>query len=262
MPILLAVSRSENIYSSRCWIVKESQGIVFPGDREKKGLMAMDVKQALLKRKSTRAFLDKPVSRETVNRILDAARHAPSGANTQPWEVAVVTGGRKQQLQKQFEDAFRNGIKPAMDYHYYPLDWQEPYQSRRRACGMQLYEALGILRDDKQRRLDQWAANYRAFDSPVMLIFLMRSEMEAGSFMDYGMFLQSVMLMAVEEGLATCPQAALGEYPDIVKQTLGYAKTYKVLCGMALGYEDAGAAVNSYRTPREEVSVFTRYYDE
>jgi len=222
----------------------------------------MDVKQALLKRKSTRAFLDKPVSMDAVNKILDAARHAPSGANTQPWQVAVVTGRRKQQLQKQFEDAFRNGIKPAMNYKYYPREWQEPYQSRRRACGMQLYEALGIARDDKQRRLDQWAANYRAFDAPVMLIFLIRPEMETGSFMDYGMFLQSLMLTAVEEGLATCPQAALGEYPDIVKQTLDYPEDYSVLCGMALGYEDAGAAVNSYRTPREEVSGFTRYYDE
>ena len=222
----------------------------------------MDVKQALLERKSTRAFLDKPVSMEAVNNILDAARHAPSGANTQPWQVAVVTGGRKQQLQKQFEDAFRSGIKPAMNYQYYPREWQEPYQSRRRACGLQLYEALGIARDDKQRRLDQWAANYRAFDAPVMLIFLMRPEMETGSFMDYGMFLQSLMLTAVEEGLATCPQAALGEYPDIVKQALDYPEDYSVLCGMALGYEDTGAAVNSYRTPREEVSGFTRYYDE
>jgi nitroreductase len=222
----------------------------------------MDVKQALVKRKSTRAFLDKPVSMETVNKLLDAARHAPSGANTQPWQVAVVTGSRKRQLQKQLEDAFRGGVKPDMNYQYYPRQWREPYQSRRRACGMQLYQALGIARDDKQRRLDQWAANYRAFDAPVVLLFFMDADMETGSFLDYGMFLQSLMLTAVEEGLATCPQAALGEYPDIVKQTLDYPGDCIVLCGMALGYEDVDAVVNSYRTPREAVSGFTRYYDD
>lgn len=221
----------------------------------------MEVRQALIKRKATRAFLDKPVNVETINRILDVARHAPSGANTQPWQVAVVTGEKKKELQQKIEQAHRGGEKPAMDYHYYPVEWQEPYKERRRACGFQLYGALEIEREDKQRRIDQWAANYRAFDAPVMLLFFIDPVMQKGSYVDYGMFLQSVMLAAVEEGLATCPQAALGEYPTIVKQELGYPDDSILICGMAMGYEDISAKVNSYRTPREDVKAFTRYFD-
>ena len=221
----------------------------------------MMVKDTLQQRKSTRGFLDKSVSMDKVHAILDAARHAPSGANTQPWQVAVVSGDKKKALQKNIEAAFRDGVKPKMDYQYYPEQWKEPYKARRVACGLQLYETMGIAKEDKQKRLDQWAANYRAFDAPVMLFFFMDGVMETGSFLDYGMFIQSVMLSAVEEGLATCPQAALGEYPQLVKQELGYPDDSILICGMALGYEDVSAKINSYRTPREEVSKFTRFFD-
>lgn len=220
----------------------------------------MDVIDALKKRKSTRAFLDKAVSEEKIFKILDAARHAPSGTNTQPWQVAVVSGEQKRRLQQLMENAFRNQGKGEMDYQYYPLDWQEPYKGRRKACGLQLYSTLRITRADKDKQIEQWAANYRAFDAPVMLFFFLDKVMEKGSFVDYGMFLQSIMLAAVEEGLATCPQAALGEYPKIVKQALGYPEDCVLICGMALGYEDTEALVNSYRTPREEVSTFTKFF--
>ena len=221
----------------------------------------MNVSEALNTRKSTRAFLPKPVDKAIIDRILSAARHAPSGTNTQPWQVAVVTGDTKQQLCQELETAFRNQVDRKMDYHYYPEEWVDPYKSRRKACGLQMYSTLKITREDKQRQLDQWAANYRAFDAPVMLLFFMDGIMQTGSFLDYGLFLQSVMLMAVEEGLATCPQAALGEYPAIVKAKLGYPDDSILMCGMALGYEDKKALVNSYRTPREEVETFTRYFD-
>jgi nitroreductase len=198
---------------------------------------------------------------EVIREILDAARHAPSGANTQPWQVAVVKGDAKRRLEQRIGDAFRSGTEPRMDYLYYPTEWSEPYKSRRVACGLQLYDALRIARDDRERRLEQWAANYRAFDAPIALFFFMDAGLQTGSFMDYGMFLQSVMLVAVEKGLATCPQAALGEYPGIVKQELGYPENSILICGMALGYEDPDAPINSYRVPREEVSTFTRYFD-
>ncbi|MEE4165291.1 MAG: nitroreductase [Desulfocapsaceae bacterium] len=221
----------------------------------------MNVHDALAARKSVRAFLDRPVSSDTVTAILDSARKAPSGVNTQPWQVAVVTGTKKQELQDMIEAAFRSGEKPQMDYQYYPQKWAEPYKTRRFQCGLQLYETLGIKREEKERRLEQWVANYRAFDAPVMLYFFMDPGMETGSFMDYGMFLQSVMLAAVEEGLGTCPQAALGEYPAIVKNSLGYPGDSVLICGMALGYEDCEATVNSYRTPREPVESFTRFFE-
>ncbi len=220
----------------------------------------MDVREALKQRKSTRAFLDKDVSKEKVVAVLEAARHSPSGVNTQPWQVAVVTGSTKKRLQERIETAFRGGKKPQMDFQYYPLKWTEPYKSRRFACGIQLYETLGIERQEKDRRLEQWVANYRAFDAPVMLLFFMDPGLETGSYMDYGMFMQSIMLAAMAEGLATCPQAALGEFPEIVKSELGYAADSILLGGMALGYEDTEALVNSYRTPRLSVEAFTRFF--
>jgi nitroreductase len=221
----------------------------------------MKVSEALKARKSVRAFLDQPVEKEKLEAILSAARHAPSGVNTQPWQVAVVTGESKQQLQAKMEKAFRDGEKASADYPYYPNEWIEPYKGRRKTCGLQMYSALDIGREDKQRRIDQWAANYRAFDAPVMLLFFMHGGMQTGSFMDYGMFLQSVMLASVEQGLSTCPQAALAEYPEIVKETLDYPEDSTLLCGMSLGYEDKSAAINSYRTEREGIESFTRFFD-
>jgi len=222
--------------------------------------MAMNVADALQQRKSVRAFLDKEVEESKINALLDAARHAPSGANTQPWKLAIVTGKTKQKLQTQIEGAFRKGDKGKADYIYYPEKWIEPYKARRIACGIQLYSTLNIAREDKKQQLDQWAANYRAFDAPVMLLFFMNSHMQTGSFIDYGMFLQSIMLVAVEQGLASCPQASLADYAEIIKTALEYPSDDILLCGMSLGYEDKGALVNSYRTPREDVDSFTRYF--
>ncbi len=220
----------------------------------------MKVSDALQQRKSTRAFLDKKPDEALIRKILTSAAHAPSGVNSQPWQVAVLTGAKKESLQSKMETAFRSGQVGKMDYSYYPNEWKSPYKERRKECGLLMYSTLGITREDKERQLKQWAANYRAFDAPVMLLFFMENVMEAGSFMDFGMFLQSIMLRAMEEGLATCPQAALGEYPDIVRKELGYPDNAIVMCGMAIGYEDESAVVNSYRTSRENIDVFTKFY--
>lgn len=221
----------------------------------------MNVIDALQKRKSTRAFLTKPVEREKIIAILDAARHAPSGTNAQPWQVAVVAGDKKTELTRAMEKAFHTQGPGTMDYHYYPLEWHEPFKKRRVICGSQLYSALKIERHDKERRFAQWAANYRAFDAPVVMFFFLDPAMQKGSYLDCGMFIQSVMLAAEHLGLATCAQAALGQYPDLVKDYLGYSRESILLCGMALGYEDPEAPVNNYRTEREEVAVFTRFFE-
>ena len=221
----------------------------------------MKVEDALKRRKSVRAFLDKAVEPEKVTVILDAARHAPSGVNTQPWQVAVVSGKAKTTLQEKIETTFRGGDKGKAEYSYYPTEWKEPFTSRRKECGLLMYKTLGIERSDRERQMDQWAANYRAFDAPVMMLFFIDSAMQAGSYLDYGMFLQSVMLAAVEQGLATCPQASIADYPEIIKAELGYGDDTTLLCGIALGYEDKDALVNSYRTSRETVESFTRYFD-
>ena len=221
----------------------------------------MNVSDALLGRKSTRAFTDKAVSLETLRKVLGVARHAPSGVNTQPWQVAVVSGDKKERLCAHMEERFRNNVKGAMDYSYYPEEWIDPYRGRRKSCGLQMYSTLSIGRDEKQKQLDQWAANYRAFDAPVVLFFFLDPIMSTGSYLDYGMFLQSIMLSAVEEGLATCPQAALGEYPELVKRELGYPLDSVLIGGMALGYEDKDELINSYRTDRLAVDEFTRFFD-
>ncbi len=221
----------------------------------------MQVSDALRERKATRAFLDKAVEHEKIIRILDVARHAPSGTNTQPWKVAVVSGETKQKLCSAMESAFRNGNPGTMDFRYYPKTFKGVYRDRRRACGLQMYSTLNISRDDKAKQADQWAANYRAFDAPTMLLFFIDNILETGSFFDYGMFAQSVMLAAVEEGLATCPQAALAEYPNIAKEMLGYPEDTTLVVGLALGYEDKSALVNSYRTPREPIKAFTQFFE-
>ena len=157
--------------------------------------------------------------------------------------------------------ASSQGVESTKDYQYYPLQWTEPYLSRRVSCGQQLYDALNIERADRERRRAQWAANYRSFDAPVMLLFFLENHLAAGSYIDFGMFMQTLMLAAQSMGLATCPQAALGEYPHIVRAELGLSENLIVLCGMALGYEDTAHPVNSYRTPRVPVPEFTRWFD-
>lgn len=221
----------------------------------------MNVSQALLQRKSVRAFLDKPVSKEIITKILHHARQAPSGTNTQPWIVAVVSGKTKKQLDKKLLGLFTSGVEKNVDYNYYPTHMSAEFKRRRLECGMAMYQTLGISRDNSKARIEQWSLNYSAFGAPVELYFFAEKIIEEGSFMDCGMFIQSVMLMATSLGLATCPQAALAEYPHAVKETLGYSDDLILLCGMALGYEDTHALVNSYQTSREEVETFTKFFD-
>jgi nitroreductase len=220
----------------------------------------MNTIDALRQRKSVRAFLDKDIEPEKIKAILTAASCTPSGANMQPWQVAVVTGTSKQKLQEKIENRFRSEENRKGDYQYYPLTWRHPYKRRRVNCGRQMYNALDIQRKEKQKRFEQWVANYRSFDAPVMLIFFLDASMQAGAFLDCGMFLQSIMLSAMEYGLSTCTQASLSEFPEIIKESLGYPQDATLVCGMALGYEDTDAAINNYRTPREAIESFTRFY--
>ncbi|MHC3994558.1 nitroreductase [Thiomicrolovo sp. ZZH C-3] len=221
----------------------------------------MKTLDALLERKSVRAFLDKAVEKTTIETILEHAKHAPSGVNMQPWSVCVVGGSIKKRIETRVIEAFEADEKARMDYHYYPQQWEEPYRSRRKETGLLMYRTLGIAKEDKAAQAEQWKANYRAFDAPVVLYFFIDAALEKGSWLDYGMFLQSVMLAATSLGLGSCPQAALAEYPDIVREELGIGSDKTLLCGMALGYEDKTAPVNGYRTTRIPVDAFTAFYD-
>ncbi len=221
----------------------------------------MDVLTAIQSRASTRAFLDRPVDRATITAILDTARWSPSGANTQPWEVCAVTGTTRQRITEALLAAREAGLAPDPDYAYYPAEWVDPFKTRRVECGMALYGAQGIKREDRERRIEAWNDNYRFFGAPAGLLVFIDRRMEKGSWVDLGMFVQSIMLAALGHGLATCPQAALAEYPNHVRNILGVDDNLALVCGLSLGYPDPKAPVNNYRTTREPVDGFTRWYD-
>ncbi len=219
----------------------------------------IDVLEAIKTRQSTRAFLKKPVEQSLVHTILDAARFAPSGVNTQPWQVVVVTQEYIQQIGDALIAARNAEIHENPDYHYYPTEWYEPYKSRRKACGLALYTSLNITMQDTEKRKAQWHRNYHFFGAPVGLLFFLDAKLEKGSWVDMGMFIQNVMLAAKSVGLETCPQAALAEYPDIVRKIVGISTDKALLCGMALGYADHHHPINQYRTTRESVESFTQF---
>jgi nitroreductase len=221
----------------------------------------MNVSEAITSRISVRAYLDKPVSKEVITRILDTARWAPSGTNTQPWKVIVVQGNTKDAITEGFLGAQKSGIKPNPDYQYYPEVWVEPFKSRRFQCGMDLYKALDIGREDKDKRTKAGLDNYRFFGAPVTLFFFIDKIMGKGSWFDMGMFYQSIMLAAREYGLGTCPQASTSDYPGIVKGILDVPDNFDLMCGLSLGYPDDSKPVNQYRTRREDVESFTTWVD-
>lgn len=223
--------------------------------------MTTTVSQAIQQRHSTRAFLDRTIEQSVIHRILDTARFAPSGVNMQPWQVSVTTGETKRRLESAMLEKFEAGERGQMQYHYYPQKWIAPYKQRRVETGKRLYGALNIGRQEKEKQLRQWAANYRGFDAPVVLYFWIDDVLETGSYLDYGMFIENIMLLAIEEGLATCPQGALGEYHEIVRQKLDVPKNKILLGGMAIGYKDPDHPVNQYRTEREPVEAFTHFFD-
>lgn len=215
-------------------------------------------------RRSVRAFLPTPVPRETVLEILDVAARAPSGTNTQPWQVIVVTGAIKESLSRAL---VRTALDPDMsdehsqEYAYYPDKWVAPYIERRRKVGYDLYGLLGIAKGDKKRMDAQFARNYTFFDAPVGLFFTIDRVMGQGSWLDYGMFLQNVMIAARARGLDTCPQAAFCKYHRIITRHLEIPPERMLVCGMALGYEDTAGVENKLRTDRSPASEFTRFLD-
>jgi nitroreductase len=222
------------------------------------------VDDAITSRHSIRAFLPAPVPRQTIEDILRVAARAPSGTNTQPWKVRVLTGAAKQRLSAAIRAAFDDPEERARhreEYAYYPTEWASPYIERRRKVGWDLYGLLGIGKTDKARMHEQHGRNYAFFDAPVGLIFTIDRVMQQGSWLDYGMFLQNIMVAARARGLDTCPQAAFTQFHRIIEQQLGLAPTEMVVCGMSLGHADPAAVENTLVTERESVEGFTRFHD-
>ena len=221
------------------------------------------VDAAITSRRSIRAYLPTPVPRETIEQILAVASRAPSGTNTQPWRVHVLTGEARRRLSDRIREVYDNPQERAQhseEYAYYPTEWRAPYIDRRRKVGWDLYGLLGIGKADKARMHAQHGRNYEFFDAPVGLIFTIDRVMQQGSWLDYGMFLQSVMVAARARGLDTCPQAAFTQFHRVIAAELGLLPEEMVVCGMALGHADPDAVENSLVTEREPVAGFARFH--
>lgn len=214
------------------------------------------VEHAIRSRKSVRGFLPKPVPVELIERILTVAAYAPSGSNIQPWKVHLLTGDSRDALAEALTRAHYDETPPQREYDYYPQTWRSPYLERRRATGWGLYSTLGIAKGDKDASFHQHARNYVFFGAPCVLLFTIDDDLGKGSWLDYGMFLQSIMVAATAHGLATCPQAALANYPDIVKRQLGIPASEVLVCGISLGYEDPDCIANQYRPTRMSAADF------
>lgn len=211
----------------------------------------MNVSEALKTRITCRAFLDKPVPEATVRAILDGAKWAPSGGNLQPWHVYALAGKRKAEFldliaEKQKTNPFGEGS----EYPIYPKDLKDPYKARRFKCGEDMYGTIGIPREDKTGRLMQFANNFRAFGAPVLLFFAIDRQMGVDQWADLGMFAQSVMLMAREQGLHTAAQEAWAIWPKTIAEFVNMPPELMLFCGMGLGYMDETAPINGLRTER------------
>ncbi|VVD84395.1 Nitroreductase NfnB [Pandoraea pneumonica] len=220
------------------------------------------VDEAIRSRRSIRAFLPTPVPQQTVADMLSVASRAPSGSNIQPWQTYVLTGKSLTALTTRLLDTFNDPAQRVMheeEYAYYPREWTEPYQARRRKVGWDLYGLLGIGREDKERMHGQHGRNFRFFDAPVGLIFTIDRHLEQGSWLDYGMFLQSIMVAARARGLDTCAQAAFAMYPRVIAEVLRLPESRMVVCGMALGYADPAAAENQLVTERAPLDDWAHF---
>ena len=226
------------------------------------------VDQAITSRFSCRAFTPQEVPRDMLTGILNVARQAASGTNTQPWKVYVLRGEAKAGLVAKAcaaHDAIYANPEVAAqyrdEYDYYPTKWVSPYIERRRDNGWGLYGVLGIGRGDKDKMHAQHQRNYKFFDAPIGLMFTVSRNMGRGSLVDYGMFLQNIMVAARTRGLHTCAQGAWNGFAGIIKAHVGASADEMLVCGMALGYADESDKVNSYRPSRITTDEFTTWLD-
>ena len=220
------------------------------------------VDAAITSRRSVRAFLPEPVPRSVVEDLLRVASRAPSGTNTQPWKVTVLTGAALAGLCGKILAAASDPAQAALheeEYDYYPTEWTSPYIDRRRKVGWDLYGLLGLEKSDKPGMAAQHNRNFTFFDAPVGLIFSIDRKMSQGSWLDYGMFLQNLMVAARARGLDTCPQAAFTKWHRLISEHCGLPAEEMVVCGMALGHADPTAIENTLVTERAPVTDFARF---
>lgn len=226
------------------------------------------VDDAITSRHSVRAFLDTPVDVQTIKDILAVSSRAPSGTNTQPWKVYVVTGQKRaEMIDRVCAAQIELHQKPELadqykeTFAYYPETWISPFIDRRRENGWGLYGLLNIRKGEKEKMAAQQLRNFQLFDAPVALYFTVNKAMGIGSKMDISMMIQNVMVAAKARGLDTCPQAAWNHFHPIVLDVLDAPDDEELVCTIALGYADPDHIVNTFITPRLPVEDFTVFMD-
>ena len=216
--------------------------------------------EAILGRKSIRAFKDTAVDRAVVEDIILKSSRAPSGGNLQPWKVKVISGQVRDELVNTVaEKMASNPVGDGSEYNVYPPELKDPYRTRRRVVGNDLYSLIGIAKEDRMAKFEQVGKNFTFFGAPVGLIFSIDRQMEQGQFADLGMFMQNVMVLAREAGLHTCAQEAWAIWHQTIRDVVGIPQDELVFCGMCLGYADEEAVINelvSERAPFEEFVEF------
>ncbi|MEU0797681.1 nitroreductase [Amycolatopsis sp. NPDC005961] len=225
--------------------------------------MSTTVEEALLTRRSCRAFRPDPVPRAEVERLLDLAARSASNSNSQPWRVHVLTGAAKAALSADLLGAHDEGRRSAGEFAYQPGadQWREPFRSRRRRFGEGLYrDTLGIEPGDTAGRAGHHRRNYDFFGAPVGMVVTVSRLPLQGALVDAGLFLQALMLAARGAGLHTCAQASLLDYHPILRRHLGVPADHVVVCGIALGYADESHPIAGHRTTREPVSAFATFH--
>lgn len=222
--------------------------------------MVASVSEAVLARHSVRAFRDRPVDRPTVEALLAVAGRTPSGGNLQPWRVDILAGDALEALKAQVRERLAADPRgEGTEYPVYPPGLEEPWRSRRHRVGEQLYESIGIARDDRAARLGQFARNYAFFGAPVGLFFSIPRRFGPPQWAHLGMFINSLMLLAVERGLGTCGQEAWAAMHKTVGAFLDLPDDWMLYCGMALGWPDEAHPINCWRSEREPVAAFASF---
>ncbi len=215
----------------------------------------MDVNEAVARRISVRAFKPDPVPAEVVRGLIEAAKQAPSGGNLQPWRVTALSGDPLAQLVATARTRAFSGAEAA-EYDIYPKELWSPLRDRRHQCGEDMYGVLGIPREDKAARLQWFGRNVELFGAPVGLFFTLDRRVGPPQWSDVGMFMQTLMLLAVEQGLDTCAQEFWAILPKTVGEAIGLDENHMLFAGMALGYRDETAPINTLRTRREPFEAF------
>ncbi|HEY4343854.1 MAG TPA: nitroreductase [Parvibaculum sp.] len=220
----------------------------------------MHIDEALRARKSVRAFKPDPVPLELLREILELATRAPSGTNIQPWKVHVVSGDVRRRLEAEvLAHRETNPVDAAAEFPR-TSKRKEPYTSRMRKLGKDMYSLIGIPKGDQSANWAQWGRNYKFFDAPVGLIFTIDKDLDAMSFLDIGMFIQSLMLVAKARGLDTCAQGAWNNYWAATRRVLNVPEDEYIICGVSLGYEDTSSPVNTLVSEREPLETFATFH--